>query len=48
MTVDEALKIIDQVTGMATGTRADHEKIKEALDVIRTALAPKAEVVEKK
>lgn len=41
MKVEEAIQIIDQVTSMATGTRADHEKIKEALDVIKKALEKK-------
>ena len=40
MTTSEALQIIDQVVGNVAGTRADHQKIAEAMEVLVKAVEP--------
>lgn len=37
MTTDEALKILEEVTGQINATRQIHEAIKEAIQVLRKA-----------
>ncbi len=41
MTTQEALELLAQVTGSVNATRAQHEKIVQALNVIGVALKPK-------
>lgn len=38
MTVEEALAIFDHLAGQMVGTRADHEKVAEAIETLRQAL----------
>lgn len=41
MTTEQALNLIDQVLANVNGTRGDHQKIVEALGVLREAIKPK-------
>lgn len=44
MTIPEALQIVDQACAVFVGTRADHQKISDAIRVIVEALAEKGKV----
>lgn len=41
MTIEEAFQIIVNVTGNVAGTRLDHQRIEQALAVIKAALEKK-------
>ena len=41
MTPQEALQLLDNVLAGVNGTRADHAKIQEAVNVLANEIAPK-------
>ena len=43
MTPQEALNLVKQVTDRFLGTKADHENLTKAIEVLKEAIAPKTE-----